>query len=120
LSKISKRKWKDIRKEFKKDIINECSQNKAFSIMIIETYTASQCRKHIMQIWALLGHNHKEAYKDYCNKLMGKSLTGRSEIVRNLYFANKELYEKYSRKIPECYAMGEALGVALRFANGGK
>jgi hypothetical protein len=114
LSKILKRKWKQIRKEFKYDIAYECFQNKAFIMMIIETYVASQSRKHIGEIWYLLGRYHREAYNDYCDKLMGKALTGRDEILRNLYFVNRELYDKYVGKIPECYAMGTAYGVALR------
>jgi len=117
LSKTIKRKWKAVRQEFKRDMLITCMANKAFAMMIVETYVASKSRKHIMEIWSLLGRNHKEAYGDYCDKLMGKSLTGRNEIIRNLYFCNRELYDKYFRKIPECYAMGEAYGVALKVLN---
>ena len=117
MSKTIRRKWKTVRQEFKQDMRIECSANKSFAMMIVETYVASQSRKHIMEIWSLLGRNHKEAHKDYCDKLMGKSLTGRSEIIRNLNFVNKELYDKYFRKIPECYAMGDAYGIALRVLN---
>lgn len=63
-------------------------------MMILETYVASQSRSHIAKIWALLGRHHKDAYRDYCDKLMGQSITGRSEIIRNLYFTNKDLYKK--------------------------
>lgn len=117
MSRTIKRKWKTVRSEFRQDIINECTSNKSFAMMICETYVASQSRKHIMEIWSLLGRNHREAYDDYCDKLMGKSLTGRSEIIRSLYFVNKELYQKYYGKIPECYAMGEAYGIALSVLN---
>ena len=117
MSKTIKRKLKIIRREFKQDIRLECSTNRAFSLMIIETYVSSQNRKHITEIWSLLGRNHRLAYDDYCDKLMGKHLTGRSEIIRNLYFVNRKLYTKYYGKIPECYAMGDALGIAYKFAN---
>lgn len=108
------KKYKDLRKEFKKDIYEIAKNNSAFAMLIIETYVASQHRKHIMQVWALLGFNHKEAYKDYCDKLMGKHLTGRDEIFRSIYFVDKEIYNKYIYKIPECYAMGDALAVAYK------
>lgn len=114
MSKIIKRKWKSIRNEFRRDMNLKCSSDKAFAMMVFETYCASQHRTHITKIWSLLGHNHREAYKDYCDKLMGQTLTGRDEIVRNLYFVDNVLYEKYAFKIPECYAMGEALGEALK------
>lgn len=117
MKEIIKRKWKSIREEFRRDILKECIANKSFAMMIVETYVASQSRKHIHEIWALLGHNHREAYEDYCDKLMGKHLTGRSEILRNLYFTKRELYQKYFLKIPERCAMGEAYGVAKRVLN---
>lgn len=117
MSKTIKRKWKNIRKEFKADIFKECTENRSFAMMIVETYVASQMRSHIMEIWSLLGRNHKEAYKDYCDNLMGKSLTGRSEVLRSIYFSNKELYQKYFREIPEAFAMGDAYGIALRVIN---
>ena len=107
-----KQKFRDIRKSFKQDLYKKVEGNRAFGMMIISTYTASQHRKHIYQVWELLGFNHQEAYKDYCDQLGGKMLTGTDEIMRSLYFADIELYEKYVGKIPECYAMGDALAVA--------
>ncbi|MBJ7935567.1 hypothetical protein FNE59_20400 [Bacillus thuringiensis] len=109
-----KRKYRPLRQEFKKDILEVAKNNRAFAMMIVETYTASQHRTHIMKVWELLGFHHQEAYKDYCDKLMGKHLSGRDEIMRSICFADKELYEKYIYKIPECYAMGDALAVAYR------
>ncbi|MBK5474398.1 hypothetical protein JFU54_28860 [Bacillus sp. TH19] len=109
-----KRKHRQIRKEFKKDIFEVAKNNRAFAMMIIETYTASQHRTHIMKIWELIGFNHPEAHKDYCDKLMGKHLCGTSEIMKSIYFADKELHDKYRHKIPECYAMGDALGIAYK------
>ncbi|MEX3623547.1 hypothetical protein [Viridibacillus arvi] len=93
------------------------SENKALAMLMIETYTAWQHRGHILKVWELLGFHHVEAYKDYCDKLMGKHLTGREDIWRSLYFADyKDLYE-FRYKIPEKFAMGDALGVAYKVLN---
>lgn len=99
---------------FRKELYVACKTNKALAMLCIETYTAHHHLKHIMQIWHLLGRYHKEAYKDYCNKLMGKTLTGEDEIFHSLYFAQKELYDKYFGKIPQRVALGDALGVAYK------
>lgn len=113
MSKINKRKWHQVRKEFKSDLYQVASHNKSFAMMIISTYTASQHRTHIHKIWAMF-RSHPRFAQAYNENLMGKHLTGRDEIMRALYFANRDLYNKYIHKIPECYAMGEALGVAYR------
>jgi len=109
-----KRRYKQVRKEFKADIANIVESNSAFGMMIVSTYTANQHKRHITQIWALLGHHHKEAHRDYCDKLMGKHLTGTSGIMKSIYFAERSLYDKYVSKLPEVYAMGDALAVAYR------
>lgn len=114
MSKQFKRRYKAVRREFNEDLYARVVQNKALAVMIIKTYAASQHRRHITGIWELLGFHHKEAYKEYCDKLMGKHLCGRDELMHSLYFAEKDLYDKYVRRIPERYAMGEALGVAYR------
>lgn len=114
VSRQIKRKYKKVRTEFRKDLLEKAKENKALAMLIIETYTAWQHRSHIMKIWELLGFNHREAYQDYCDKLMGKHLTGRDDIWRSLYFCEKELYDKYRMQIPEVYAMGDALGIAYR------
>jgi hypothetical protein len=115
VSKIIKRKYKKARIEFKKDLLKKCKENKALAMLIIETYTAWHHRRHIMKIWAMFRNpNYKEFQRDYSDNLMGKSLTGRDDIWKSLYFADRELYDKYSRLIPEVYAMGDALGVAYR------
>ncbi len=75
-----KRKYKTVRAEFKKELLIAMTENKALAMLTVETYTAWQHRKHIMKVWELLGFHHREAYKDYCDKLMGKHLTGRDEI----------------------------------------
>lgn len=109
-----KRKYRRVRQEFKQDILEVTKNNRAFAMMIVETYSASKNRTHIMKVWELLGFHHQEAYKDYCDKLMGSYLCGSHEIMRSIYFVDKELYKKYYGRIPECYAMGDALGIAYK------
>lgn len=103
---------------FKEELYDEIRVNPALAIAIVNTYSSWKHRRHIGKIWALLGHNHKEAHKDYCDKLIGKHLTGDETIWRTLYFASdnsKKIREDYIRVIPEKYAMGDALSVAYRF-----
>jgi hypothetical protein len=115
VSKQLKRKYKQARIEFKKELYAAAKENHALSMLMIQTYVASQHRTHIMKIWNLLGHHHPEAYKDYCDKLIGKHLTGRDDIWKSLHFAGQqELRQKYIRRIPETYAMGDALAIAYR------
>ena len=104
-----------IRNQFKNDLYKEMESNKGLAIAIINTQTSWKHRRHIHKIWELLGFNHKEAYKEYCDKLMGKHLTGNETIWKTLYFGGcEDLRSKYSRKIPEVYAMGDALSVAYK------
>lgn len=114
MSKILKRKYRNCRKEFRMELYEKAKENKALAMLIIKTYTSYQHNKHITLVGELLGHHHKIAYKDYCDKLMGKHITGRDDIFHSLYFAEQSLYEKYSRRIPQVYAMGDALGVACK------
>lgn len=107
-----------VRRNFKIELLEEMKVNKALAIAIINTYSSWKHRRHIGKIWALLGFYHKEAHKDYCDKLIGKHLTGDETIWRTLYFAgdnSREIRTKYMRIIPEKYAMGDALGVAYKF-----
>lgn len=107
-----KRKYRDIRSEFKKELLLAMSENKVLAMLAIETYTAWKHRRHIGKVWELLGFHHREAYRDYCDKLMGSHLTGSDDIWRSLYFAGYEDLYEYRNKIPECFAMGDALGIA--------
>ncbi|MED2737730.1 hypothetical protein [Bacillus toyonensis] len=109
-----KTKYRAIRGEFKQDLYKAAKDNRAFAMMIVETYVASQHRKHIGDIWELLGLYHQDAYKAYNDKISGKHLTGENNIMRSLFFTDKELHNKYFGKIPECFAMGDALAVAYR------
>ncbi|MFD2330648.1 hypothetical protein ACFSR7_15455 [Cohnella sp. GCM10020058] len=106
-----RRRFYKVRREFKHDLYAKAEHNPAMAVMIIKTYAASQHRSHIMNVWWLL-RNHRAAQADYNENLFGKHLTGRDEIMNSLYFAEPELYHKYSRKLPEAYAMGDALAVA--------
>jgi len=112
-----KRKWKSNRTEFRKRLREEMTANKALAIVAISTYTSAKHRKHIMQIWELLGTRHKEAYKDYGNQLFGKFLTGEENIFKSLYFSAPEIYKEFHGAIPERLAMGDAFGVALSVIN---
>lgn len=115
LSKIIKRKYIKARREFKKDLFAAASENKALAMLIVETYTAWHHRRHIMKIWAMFRNpDYREFQRDYNQNLMGKHLSGRDDIWRSLYFAERELHDKYSKLIPEVYAMGDALGIAYR------
>lgn len=109
-----KTKYRSIRGEFKRDLYKSAETNRAFAMMIVETYTASQHRKHIGDIWELLGLYHPEAYKAYSDKISGNHLTGENNIMRSLFFTDKVLHNKYFGKIPECFAMGDALAVAYK------
>lgn len=115
MSSQLKRKYRQARREFKRDLFTAEKENHALAMLMVETYTAKQHRTHIMQIWSLLGHHHPEAYRNYCKKLMGKTITGRNEVWKSLHFAGyQELREKYMHKIPHACAMGDALAVAYR------
>ncbi|PAE87741.1 hypothetical protein [Shouchella clausii] len=115
MSKIIKRKYKQVRKEFKADLLCKCQENKALAMLIIETYTAWQHKRHITQIWGMFKNPaYKDFQRDYSDNLMGKHLTGRIDIFRSLYFCERDLYHKYRYKIPETLAMGDALGIAYK------
>ena len=119
MSKIIKRKYKQTRVEFKKELLEKCKENKALAMLIIETYTAWHHRRHIMKIWEMFRNpEYRDFQLDYNKSLMGKHLTGRDDIWRSLYFTERELHDKYKHLIPEVYAMGDALGVPYRALEG--
>ncbi len=101
------------RKEFRKDLRKEMYNNPALAMLAIETYCAYKHRRHIIQIWELLGIKHRKAYEEYCQILIGKHLTGENKIMKSLYYGCNELWKKYYKIIPERIAMGDAYGVAL-------
>ncbi len=115
MSKIIKRKYKKARAEFKKELLVRCEKNKALAMLIVETYSAWHHRRHITKIWGMFRNPEYEVFhKAYSKELLGKHLMGRNDIWRSLYFCERELHDKYSRLIPEVYAMGDALGIAYR------
>ncbi|WP_019243670.1 MULTISPECIES: hypothetical protein [Bacillus] len=110
-----KNKYKKNRKQFKTELLERMNNNRAFAMLIIETYTAWHHRRHITKIWAMFRNPEFKVFQDaYTKNLFGKHLTGRDDIWRSLYFADKELHDKYKYLIPEVYAMGDALAVAYR------
>lgn len=113
MSRVLKRKYKDARKAFKIELRERCDANPALPVLIVETYTAWHYRRHLAQIWSMFGNPEYEAFRvDYMTNLMGKHLSGRSDIWRSLYFAEKDLCETYKPLIPETFAMGDAIRVA--------
>ncbi|MFT8928505.1 MAG: hypothetical protein ABF969_04130 [Sporolactobacillus sp.] len=111
---IARRRFGKLRLKYKRDIYLRVKENKAFGMMIIETYTAKQHRVHIMKIWELLGTRFPEASKAYNYELFGKHLSGIDEMGRSLYFSAKDLWDKYNYKLPECLMMGDALAAAYQ------
>ncbi|MNJ32049.1 hypothetical protein D3C77_267040 [compost metagenome] len=115
MSKILKRRYKQSRMEFKRELLKKCKENKALAMLLVETYAAWHHRRHIGEIWAMFRNlDYMKFQEDYNKNLFGKHLAGRSDIWRSLYFADKDLRDKYIRLIPEMYAMGDALGVAYK------
>lgn len=115
MSKSKKREYRKIRGEFKRELFEKCKENKALAMLVVETYSAWHHKRHIMKIWSMFRNpNYEEFKKDYTENLMGKHLSGRNDIWRSLYFGERELHDKFRDKIPEVYAMGDALGVAYR------
>ena len=102
-----------LRKNFKADLYDLATQNPAIPILIIETYRSYQHFRHIARIWDLL-RNHSAAYEEYNEELFWQGLAGTSDIFKSLHFATPTLYNKYSRKIPPSYALGDALAIAYR------
>lgn len=118
MSRQLKRKYKKARVAFKKDLYQRFRENPALAMLAIETYTAWHHRRHIGMIRGMFRNpEFKNFHRAYTKELSGKYLTGRSDIWRSLYFADRELHDKYRGKIPEVYAMGDALGVAYNVLN---
>lgn len=104
-------KWRDKREAFKAAILPKMKANPALAMLAINTWSASNHRTHIHQMWKLLGNNHKGAWNDYCEKLHGKMLTGRDEFTFSLRWVDKELYE-LARELPEVYVLEDAKDLA--------
>jgi hypothetical protein len=108
-----KRRYKNVRSEFKQELRKSMSENKALAMLVIETYTAWKHKDHILNIWGMFRNpDYKNFQRDYSDNLMGKHLTGRVDIWRSFYFSGYQNLYDYKYKIPEKFAMGDALGVA--------
>lgn len=113
MSSQVKRRFRTIRTEFKRDLRKSCASNRALAMLFVEHRTSWHHHRHITQIWAMFRNPDYAVFQQaYNEKLFGKTLTGGSDFWRILYFADKDLYDKYKHKIPETFAMGDALGVA--------
>ncbi|WP_163538287.1 hypothetical protein [Gracilibacillus sp. YIM 98692] len=119
MSKIIKRKYRKIRSDFKKELYESMKENHALAMLVIETYTAWKHRNHILKIWGMFRNpDYKAFQKDYSKNLMGQHLTGSIDIWRSFHFAKYENLTDYKYKIPEKYAMGDALGMAYKVLKG--
>lgn len=115
MMKQIKRKYKGTRIAFKKELLQAMSQNKALAMLVIETYTAWKHKEHILNIWGMFRNpEYSNFRKDYSDNLMGKHLTGRVDIWRSFHFSGYENLYDYKYKIPEKFAMGDALAIAYK------
>ncbi len=114
-----KRRYKKARAEFREELREILKNDRALGMAIFLTYVSEKRRIHITKVWYILGTRHKEAYKDYCKELMGSNLCVSDDIFKTLHFSGyQELSKKYIRLMPECFAMGEAFGLAKKCVNG--
>jgi len=111
MSKV-KRKYCRIRKKFKIELYESVKNNIVYIPMIIETYAAQNFRNHIHKIW-YMSIGYPAFQKEYNEKLFGKMLCGRNEILNNLCYIDKK-FNKYKYRLPERLAMGDALAIAYR------
>lgn len=118
MSKILKRKYRNERKKFRHELYEVMKNDLKMAMLIQQIFINKRQSTIIHEIWYRLGTQYPQVYKEgFCgeNSLHGKMMTGKfDELFFNLYFINNELYMKYKRKIPEVYALGDALSVAYR------
>ena len=120
MSRIHKRRYKTTRNAFKQDLYDAWQHNHALAMLVLNTYAAWHNRRHIFRIYQQagpggeIGTKHPGIWKEFSSVVVGKQLTGRVDIFHALYFSERELYDKYHRRIPETYAMGDAVNVAYR------
>lgn len=116
----ARRKYKQIRKEFKCDMRKVLKENRALGMAILNTYIADKHRTHIHKIWHLLGTQYKDAWEGYRKSgLSGKMLCGDENLYDTLYFSGyEEIANKYYRKLPERIAFGEIHGMVIKCVNG--
>ena len=116
MSKILKRKYVKDRTEFRAELYEVMKNDLTLAMLIQQIYISYKDRRALWKVFEILGFNHKEAYKAICDAdIPLRMMSGRyDEIFNNLYFIKRDIYEKYSRKVPERYALGDAYGVARR------
>lgn len=116
---IIKRRYGDLRKEFKKDMIEILQKDRSLAMAIILTRISSTHRDYIYEILHFFGTRHKRAYRDFCNeRLIGKMLCGYENIYRTLHFSGyKCIATKYKGELPINIALGEVYGLCLKIVN---
>lgn len=116
-----KRKFRNDRLDFKKDLYEIMKDDLAMAMLIQQIHINKRHSFIILKTWEILGLNYPEVYKEgFCgkNSLHGKMMSGKSyDLFHNLYFLDQDIYKKYSRKIPPTYALGDALSVAYVVIN---
>lgn len=118
MSSQVKRRFRNVRTEFKHDLRDRCEANRPLAMLFVKHRAAWHHRRHITKIWSMyLNPEYDAFYQAYNQQLFGEYLTGSDDFWRTLYFADKELFDKYHLKIPETFAMGDALGVAYGILN---
>lgn len=106
-----------IRKELKSDLRK--IMNLQLAMLIMQINITYRQRRLIHKIWYVLGTKHYDIYRnEFCGKdgLVGKMLCGRfDELFNQMYFIDKNFYEKYHGKISNSNALGDAYAVALAY-----
>lgn len=116
---IIKRRYGDLRKEFKKDMKEILQKDRSLAMAIILTKISSSHRDYIHELFYFFGTRHKEAYKDCCNEgIIGKVLCGDENVYRTLHFSGyKCIATKYKSELPMNIALGEIYGLCLKIVN---
>jgi hypothetical protein len=117
---IAKRKYKNIRKQFKQEIKPMLMDNKSLCMALSLTYVAGKHRCFIHELWYFFSQNcTDDTWKKYCrSKHMGKMITGDENIYKTLYFCGyKDIANKYKYKLPEKIAWGEIHSLVLKIIN---
>lgn len=104
-----KRKYRKLRTEFRRELIQE--MDPTFALLILKSYTAYQHRMHIWKIWDFLGHKHRDVWQEYCDTFMGEHLTGSDDVYKVLTWVKPDLYKKYYRLLPGMLMTSEMICV---------
>lgn len=86
------------------------------ALFVQHIYISFNDRRLLFKTFGILGRRHRDAYKEVCDSdIPERMMSGRyDEIFNNLYFVKREIYNKYNRKIPSTYALGDAYSVCKR------